>query len=145
LFLLCSNSGMTDRPASWRMPTPKQMEKLANAAVVRGNVSPVRTPGPGDEMPPEYWHTVLNDADGDCGSLSPGPSIRTQRLVDIQQHVLRLGCRRCGRIVEIQKADAVRLAGPQAVWRNVGQRLLDDTCTQRTGRHEEDGCWPSFE
>jgi hypothetical protein len=27
----------------------------------------------------------------------------------------------------------------------VGQRLLDDTCQQRTGRHEEDGCWPSFE
>ena len=22
----------------------------------------------------------------------------------------------------------------------VGQRLLDNTCTQRTGRHEEDGC-----
>jgi hypothetical protein len=23
--------------------------------------------------------------------------------------------------------------------------LLDDTCQQRTGRHEEDGCWPTFE
>ena len=55
----------------------------------------------------------------------------------------------CGRpsvrTVEIQKADAVRLAGAQAVWKDVGQRLLDDTCQQRTGRHEEDGCWPSFE
>src|ERR1700760_4339176 len=29
LFMICSNHGMTDRPASWRMPTPKQMEKLA--------------------------------------------------------------------------------------------------------------------
>jgi hypothetical protein len=51
----------------------------------------------------------------------------------------------CGRIVEIQKADAVRLADAQAVWKDVGQRLLDDTCQQRTDRHEEDGCWPSFE
>ena len=72
-------------------------------------------------------------------------SIRTQRLSEIQQHVLRVACRRCGRIVEIQKADAVRLSGAKAVWKDVGQRLLDNTCQQRTGRHEEDGCWPSFE
>jgi hypothetical protein len=26
----------------------------------------------------------------------------------------------------------------------LGQRLLDDTCRQRTGIHEDDGCWPSF-
>jgi hypothetical protein len=32
-----------------------------------------------------------------------------------------------------------------SVWRDVGQRLLDNTCTQRTGRHEEDGCWPSYD
>jgi hypothetical protein len=136
---------MTDRPASWRMPTPKQMEKLAARAGVGGNVPPVRTPGPGDEMPPEYWQAVLEDPRADTGSRPPGPSIRTQRLAEIQQHVLRVGCRRCGRTVEIQKSDAVRLAGPQAVWKDVGQRLLDDTCAQRTGRLEEDGCWPSFE
>jgi hypothetical protein len=136
---------MTDRPASWRMPTPKQMEKLANAAAVRGNMPPAGTPGPGDEMPPEYWQAVLDDPRADTGSRPPGPSIRTQRLAEIQQHMLRVGCRRCGRTVEIQKADAVRLAGAQAVWKDLGQRLLDDTCTQRTGRLEEDGCWPSFE
>jgi hypothetical protein len=42
---------MTDRPASWRTPTSKQLENLANATAVRGKVP---TPGPGDEMPPEY-------------------------------------------------------------------------------------------
>jgi hypothetical protein len=120
------------------MPTPKQMEKLANASAVRANVPPVRTPGPGDEMPAEYWQAILDDPRAD-------PSIRTQRLAAIQRHLLRVACRRCGRTVEIQKADAVRLAGPQAVWKDVGPRLLDDTCQQRTGRHEEDGCWPSFE
>ena len=61
------------------------------------------------------------------------------------QHVLRSSCPRCERIVEIQKSDAVRLYGPDAVWREVGQRLLDNTCQQRTGRYEEDGCWPSFD
>jgi hypothetical protein len=145
MFLLCSNIDMADRPASWRMPTPKQKERLANAAGVGGNVPPVRTPGPGDEMPPEYWQAVLDDPHADAGRRTTGPSIRTQRLSDIQRRLLRVACRRCGRTVEIQKADAVRLAGPQAVWKDVGQRLLDDTCTQRTGRHEEDGCWPSFE
>ena len=135
---------MTDRPASWRMPTPKQMERLANTAAVRGNVPPARTPGPG-EMPPEYWQAVLDDPRADMGSRPPGPSVWMQRLSEIQRHLLRVGCRRCGRTVEIQKVDAVRLAGPQAVWKDVGQRLLDDTCQQRTGRLEEDGCWPSFE
>jgi hypothetical protein len=124
------------------MPTPKQMEKLANAAAVGRNVPLARTPGPGDEMPPEYWQAVLDDVSADG---SPGPSIRTQRLSDIQRHLLRVACRRCGRIVEIQKADAVRLYGPEAAWKSVGERLLDDTCQQRTDRLEEDGCWPSFE
>jgi len=124
------------------MPTPKQMEKLAARAGVGGNVPPVRTPGHGDALPVEYWQALL-DAAADRGP--PVPSIRTQRLADIQRHLLRVSCRRCARTVEIQKADAVRLAGPQAVWKDVGQRLLDDTCQQRTGRHEEDGCWPSFE
>jgi hypothetical protein len=32
-----------------------------------------------------------------------------------------------------------------AVWKDVRQRLLDNTCQQRTGRLEEDGCWPAFE
>jgi hypothetical protein len=125
------------------MPSPKQMEKLANAAAVRKNVPPARTPGPGDEMPEAYWQAVLNDACAE--SAPPRPSIRTERLADIQRHLLRVACRRCGRTVEIRKADAVRLAGGQSVWKDVGQRLLDDTCTQRTGRHEEDGCWPSFQ
>jgi hypothetical protein len=135
---------MTDRPASWRMPTRKQMEKHAIAAPVRGNVPPTSPAvGPADELPPEYWQAVLDEVEAERGA--PGPSIRTQRLADIQRHLLRVACRRCGRTVEIQKADAARLYGEKAVWKDVGQRLLDDTCQQRTGRHEEDGCWPAFE
>jgi len=37
---------------------------------------------------------------------------------------------------EIQKADAVRLYGQQAIWKEVGQRLLNNTCQSRTGRYD---------
>jgi hypothetical protein len=138
MFLLCSNCPMTDRPASWRMPTPKQMEKLAAEAS--------RKPGlpagaPEDPLPAEYWQSMLQDP----RALSSGLQTRQMPLSKLQRHVLRVSCRRCARIVEIQKADAARLYGPDAIWKDVGQRLLDNTCTQRTGRHEEDGCWPVFE
>jgi hypothetical protein len=36
--------------------------------------------------------------------------IRTRRLADVAQHLLRVGCSRCGWTFENQKADAVRLA-----------------------------------
>jgi hypothetical protein len=132
---------MADRPASWRMPTRKEMEKMATP--VPGKVPQARTPGPADDMPPEYWQSVLEDAA--AARRSADPVIGALRLCEIPQHTLRVSCRRCGRIVEIQKVDAARLAGPQAVWKNVGQQLLDDTCKHRTGRLEEDGCWPSFD
>ncbi len=125
------------------MPTPKQMEKLAAAAAVRGKAPPTRTPGRATRSRRNIGRRVLDDAAPTQDERQP--SIQTQRLSEIQRHVLRVSCRRCGRTVEIQKADAVRLYGAKAVWKDVGQRLLDDTCQQRTGSHEEDGCWPSFE
>ena len=45
LFLVCSKGLMNERPASWRMPTEKQMEKLAAAAVGK-NAPPRRAAGP---------------------------------------------------------------------------------------------------
>src|SRR3954449_3998090 len=127
---------MTDRPASWRMPTPKQMEKLAAEAARRRSPSAAAP-----SLPAEYWDSVLKDLRTDA----TGAQIRLRRLSEIQRHVLRVSCRRCERTVEIQTADAVRLYGGNAVWKDVAQRLLDNTCQQRTGRHEEDGCWPAFE
>ena len=120
------------------MPTPKQMEKLATTVGREPRRTP--TPGPGDTMPP-----VLRDPLAGASPVPPGPTVRALRLSEIPLHILRLSCSRCAGIVEIQKADAVRLYGQTAVWKDVGQRLLDDTCQVRTGRHEEDGCWPSFE
>ena len=125
------------------MPTPKQMQKLGATA----GREPGRTPalGPGDAMPPEYWERVLKDPLGGASPAPPGPSIQALRLSEIRQHVLRVSCSRCARIVEIQKTDAIRLYGQAAVWKDAGLRLLDNTRQQRTGRHEEDGCWPSYE
>ncbi len=134
---------MTDRPASWRMPTRKQMEAMAHA--VDRNAPPGRGLAPGDDLPSGYWESILEDAGADVSRPGPARSGRLLRLDQIPQHLLRVACRRCNTIVEIQKVDAIRLYGPDAVWKDVGQRLLDDTCTQRTGRHEEDGCWPSLD
>src|ERR1700738_2785146 len=125
---------MTDRPASWRMPTPKQMEKLAAEAVRRRVPSAVAPDAP---LPAEYWESVLKDP----RAGATGAQLRLRRLSEIQRYVLRGSCRRCERTVEIETADAVRLYGGNAVWKDVAQRLLDNPCQQRTGRHEEDGGW----
>ena len=120
------------------MPTPKQMEKLAAEAARR----PAPSPGsPDAPLPAEYWESVLKDPRAN----ETGAQKRQRCLSGIQRHVLRVSCRRCERTVEIQTADAVRLYGGNALWKDVAQRLLDNTCQQRTGRHEEDGCWPAFE
>lgn len=125
------------------MPTSKQMEKMA--AAVGRNAPPAPGLAPDDDLPVEYWQALLENARADASPPVPGAVAVRRTLSQIRQHILRLSCRRCARIVEIQKADAVRLFGQDAIWRDVGRRLLDNTCTERTGRHEEDGCWPVFE
>jgi hypothetical protein len=81
----------------------------------------------------------------DHGRVQTGIPIQQRRLSEIPRHVLRVWCRRCDRTVEIQTMDAIRLHGNHAIWKDVGKKLLDSTCQQRTGRLEEDGCWPSYE
>jgi hypothetical protein len=130
----------SQHPAGWRMPTELQLERPSRQAAA---ISPSKTPGPADDMPLEYWQAVL--ADQRAASEPSKKPIQTRRLGDIEHHVLRVTCRRCDRTIEIQRADAVRLYGPDALWKQVGQRLLDDTCQERTGRYEEDGCWPAYE
>lgn len=122
------------------MPTPRQMEEMAS------RVGKHKPPGVGlasdADLPREYWQPLLDDP---CAEFAADFSGQAElRLSEISRHLLRVSCRRCTRVVEIQKVDAIRLYGPGSTWRNVGQRLLNNTCTQRTGRHEEDGCWPEF-
>lgn len=119
------------------------MEKRATA--VDRKAPPTQALAPGDDLPPEYWRALLDDANADGGNPGPAAIGRLLRLSQISKHLLRVGCQRCRRTVEIQTVDAVRLYGRDALWKDVVQRLLDNTCTQRTGRHEEDGCWPSYD
>ena len=108
------------------MPTPKQMEKLAAEAARRPALA---VAAPNAPLPAEYWEAVLRDPRAGAN----GAQMRQRRLAEIQRHVLRVSCRCCKRTVEIQTVDAVRLYGGNAIWKDVPQRLLDDTCQQRTG------------
>ncbi len=123
------------------MPSPKQMEKLVLEAARKHALAPPAPEPP--QTPEEYWQAVLNDPQ--ARSAPSGVPIQNRRLSEIPRHVLRVSCRRCDRILEIQMADAVRLYGKYAVWKEVGVRLLDNTCRERTGSREDDGCWPAFE
>jgi hypothetical protein len=136
--LITAKQTMTnDRPASWRMPTREQMEKLASSQ----RPFPASEPTP-DESPNAWRDAVLSDP---RAAGKPWLPIQQRRLSEIPRPLLRVECLRCLRTAEIQKADALRLYGPQAVWKDVANRLLDNTCQHRTGRHEEDGCWPSWD
>jgi hypothetical protein len=111
------------------MPSRKEMENMASAVGMKA--VPVPPLPPGDDLPPEYWQALLEDAR--TGARSPIPSSRTLQLSEISHHLLRVSCRRCSRTVEIQKVDAIRLYGQRAIWKDVGQRLLDDTCNTANG------------
>src|SRR5947209_18753026 len=112
---------MSNRPASWRMPTREEMEKMATSAVGRDGPR-THTPSPADDMPPEYWQSVLDEAAAE--GRPAGRSMQTLQLSEIPRHILRVSCRRCSRTVEIQKADAVRWPVPK-----------------RSGRRSDSACW----
>jgi len=120
---------MSDRPASWRMPTPKQMEKLASRQ------RPERAARTDEDA---WWDAVLSDPSAQQSTWIP---IQQRRLSEIPREMLRVECIRCFRIVEIATPTAMRLYGPHAIWKDVGRKLLEDGCQHRTGQHEQDGCW----
>lgn len=127
MFLVCSMEAMTDRPASWRMPAPKQMDKLASLVRINGPQKPGLDPEA--DLPQEYWQAILDDPRAESRS---GPSRAALRLSQIPQHVLRVECRRCARTVEIQKVDAVRL---------YGRGVLEGCRTAAPGRYLHAADW----
>lgn len=120
------------------MPSRDEMERMASKPV---RTSVAAEPGPGDALPAEYWDAILRDP---RAAGEPWLPIQQLRLSEIPRELLRVACLRCFRVVEIQRLDAIRLCGPHATWKEVGERLLADGCWTRTGRLEEDGCWPDF-
>lgn len=92
-------------------------------------------------MPDAYWDAAFRDPRG----WTQGVPIQQRRLSEIPRHVLRVWCRKCDRTVEIQTADAIRLFGKDATWKDAGRKILDGNSRERTGSHEDDGCWPAYE
>jgi hypothetical protein len=75
---------MNDHPASWLMPIPKQMEKLANSLL--------RTPGiddppPAGALPQQYWEELLPDP---RAAGRPSLPIQQMRLSEIPRELLRV-------------------------------------------------------
>lgn len=58
-------------------------------------------------------------------AVKPGFPIEQRRLAEVPVELLWVECMRCFRAVEIQRLDAVKLNGPHAVRKVIGQRLLD--------------------
>jgi hypothetical protein len=119
------------------MPTAKQMEKASG----RLRTPRVRRSPSGRSFTPRILEALLRDP---RAAGRPWLPLQQMRLSEIPRELLRVECRRCARTIEIQRLDAVKLFGPHAVWKDVGQRLLDDGCQVRTGRLEVDGCWPDW-
>ncbi|APG10444.1 hypothetical protein BKD09_19115 [Bradyrhizobium japonicum] len=74
------------------MPNRKEMEKLAGQSSVGKNAPAAPAAGPAAPLRPACWDALLRDACADASQ--PDPSIRTQRLSQITQHLLRVTC--CG-------------------------------------------------
>ncbi|WP_245428156.1 hypothetical protein [Bradyrhizobium sp. MOS003] len=70
--------------------------------------------------------------------------IGSRSLAEIRASVLRVECLKCFRVVEISRENALKLYDGGSLWKDVATRLLADGCAHRTGRHEEDGCWPDL-
>ncbi|MEH2499579.1 hypothetical protein V1294_006058 [Bradyrhizobium sp. AZCC 1678] len=120
------------RCAEWRFPTAKQQRTEEVERRLSRHAAPIS-----DE---DAWlQAVLSDPRAVTSTLTP-----SRTLGEIQAAVLRVGCERCGRAIELRRDDAIARFGADAKWRQVGQRLLDDGCEMRSGQHEEDGCWSDF-
>lgn len=123
------------RCAEWRFPTAKQQKavetarRLAEAQRRRVSVD--------DEE--AWWASVLEDPRAETNR----PDAR-RTLAEIRASELRIECLKCFRVVLIAREEALARFDAGSLWKEVAVRLLGDGCTNRTGRHEEDGCWPDF-
>lgn len=86
-----------------------------------------------------WWASVLSDPRAETRK-----PIGSRTLAELRASVLRVECLKCFRVVAIDKAEALRRYYGGSLWREVAIRLLADGCAHRTGRHEEDGCWPDL-
>lgn len=95
-------------------------------------------------MPAECGDSVLNDPLTDKTSQRSRSDVRMRRLAEIQQHLLRSLAAAEGLRSKSRRPMPSGSPVPRPFWKDVGQRRLDERCTQRAGSQKDDGCWPSF-
>jgi hypothetical protein len=117
---------MTDRPASWRMPTPNQMEKLAAEAVRRPAVPAA---APNEALPPHIGTRCLET----LAPARPAPRCGNDVFRRSSACAARL-LPALERTVEIQIVDAVR---PYA-GRRSGRRSRSGSSTIRASNAQDD-------
>ena len=121
------------RCAEWRFPTPKQQRIEETARRLAENQR--RRAGVDDED--AWWASVLSDPRAET---SRPRADRT--LAEIRSSELKVSCLKCFRGVAISREEALQRYDGGSEWKLVAMRLLAEGCEHRTGRHEEDGCWP---
>ncbi|WP_256805741.1 hypothetical protein [Bradyrhizobium sp. Bra64] len=86
-----------------------------------------------------WWASVLSDPRAETRK-----PIGQRSLAEIRAAVLKVECLKCFRVVQLAREEALRRYDGGSLWKEVAMRLLADGCAHRTGRHEEDGCWPDL-
>jgi hypothetical protein len=125
--LMKDGSWPIDAAPEWRFPTEEQdhaKETARRVGATTGatlpDAAPNCRPDGADlrtDMPEEYWQSVLTDP---RAGARTDVAIQQRRLSEISLHLLRVSCRRCDRVVEIQTADAVRLTARRRSGRTRG-------------------------
>lgn len=124
------------RCAEWRFPTAKQ----ARAEEVARRLAENQRRRAGVDDGDAWWESVLSDP----RATAPSRPLASRTLAEIRGSELKVSCLKCVRTVAISREEALRRYDRGSVWKEVAVRLLADGCQHRTGRHEEDGCWPDF-
>jgi hypothetical protein len=93
------------RCAEWRFPTPKQ-QRIEDTAMKIAKAQRRREVVDDSEA---WWASVLEDP----RAVTPTPAA-TRPLGEIRSTLLRVGCERCGRAVEIRRDDAIARFGADA-------------------------------
>jgi hypothetical protein len=123
VFLICSNSEMNDRPASWRMPPP---EADGETCVPRAAASCVRRSGSRCPLPDEYWEALLGDP---RAAGRPRLPIQQRRLLEIPA---RSAPCRMRPVLPLRRNPAARRG-----------QIVRATCGLER-RRSAFGCWPDF-
>lgn len=123
------------RCAEWRFPTAKQQKVEETARRLDENQR--RRVSVDDED--AWWASVLADP-----SATTAKPRADRTLAEIRSSELKVECLKCFRIVTVSREEALRRYDGNSLWKLVAALLLGDGCAHRTGRYEEDGCWPDF-